>query len=78
MIAVVSWADAWGARAAEYDRDYYGMKFPLLHGGPIGAFARTTPTTVIFDKSGTSVAWRTGSFDWTSREIRTVLEALIK
>ena len=75
MIAVLSWtrATAAGMKSAQET-----FPFPLLYDGPITAIARGTPTTVIFDKSGTSVAWKTGPCDWTSREVRVLLEALIK
>lgn len=81
IVAVLSWAGAWGGLASQRDEDHYvkqGVGFPFLHDGPITAISRGTPTTIIFDKSGTAVAWKVGPCDWTSREVRTLLEALIK
>lgn len=80
IVAVLSWAGAWGARSSWQDEDYYakeGVRIAFLHDGPITPLARGTPTTILFDKSGKPVAWKVGACDWTSREIRALLEALM-
>ena len=79
VVAVLSWMRRGiGAKSASiYEREH-GVKIPHLYDGPIAGVAPYSPTTVIFDKEGKAVAWKSGPHDWTGREVGQLMRALIR
>lgn len=78
VIGVLSWTRGDGASITRQHAEWYGVTFPLLHDGPVAAMLTWSPTTIIFDKSGSAVAWARGDYHFSNPSIYTLLEALGK
>jgi len=78
VIAVLSWTRGDGAAITREHATRYGVTFPLLHDGPVAAMNTWSPTTIIFDKSGSAVAWARGDYHFSNRSIHGLLEALAR
>lgn len=79
VVVGVQWRGS--PRTLRWNRTYYGVtpEIPLLYNGPVGAFVRTSPTPVVFNRFGESVAWRPGPLaEWDGTAIHALLEALLR
>jgi hypothetical protein len=78
FVGVLSWTRGDGVAITRSHAKNYGMTFPLWHGGPVTPMTQWSPTTIIFDKSGSAVAWARGDYHFGNGGIQTLLEALAK
>ena len=78
VVAVLSWTRGNGAQITNQHARNYAITFPLWHDGPMANMSRWSPTTVIFDKSGSAVAWARGDYHFSNPSIEALLETLAK
>ena len=76
VLGVLSWTRGDGRMITRRHAEQYGISFSMLHDGPVGAFNRWSPTTIVFDRSGTTVAWARGSYFWDSQKVVALFETL--
>jgi hypothetical protein len=76
VIAVLSWTRGDGAAITREHAKHYALTFPFWHNGPIASMSTWSPTTLIFDKFGSPVAWARGSYHFSNPSLQTLLEAL--
>jgi hypothetical protein len=75
---VLSWTKGDGLAITRRHASTYGLTFPIWHDGPIGTMSTWSPTTVIFDKSGSAVAWARGNYHIANPGLRVLLETLAR
>jgi hypothetical protein len=78
VIGVLSWTRGDGASITREHAKRYAVTFPLWHDGPVAAMNSWSPTTIIFDKSGSAVAWARGDYHFSNPSLYSLLETLAK
>lgn len=78
VIGVLSWTRGDGASITREHAARYAVTFPLWHDGPVGVMNRWSPTTLVFDKSGSAVAWARGDYHFSNPSLQSLLETLAK
>lgn len=78
VIGVLSWTRGDGASITREHAERYAVTFPFWHDGPVAAMNTWSPTTLIFDKSGSAVAWARGDYHFSNPSLQSLLETLAK
>ena len=76
MVGVLSWTRGNGAVITAAHAKRYRVTFPLWHDGPVAAMNAWSPTTIVFDASGSAIAWARGDYHLGNPALHTFLASL--